>query len=170
MPVRGLVGTDYMKVRPDFKVIQDPFTGEDVAVVPPITPDVALIHALKGDAEGNILVDRIEDDHILAQASRRVIVSVEEMVPSARGSVRHRRLRETPEGMFVSGIYITALVHVPRGAYPTGCRGLYEHDSAHIRQYIEAAKTTTGFQAYLDEYVLAGEPATVSDNPVGSVT
>jgi glutaconate CoA-transferase subunit A len=148
MPVRGFVGSDYLKVRPDFKVIQDPFTGEDVAIVPPLTPNIALIHALKGDPEGNILVDRIEDDHLLAQASQRVIVSVEEIVSPAA-------LAETPEGLFVSGIYVTALVHAPRGAYPTGCRGYYEHDAAHIRQYVEAAKTTEAFRAYLDAYVLA---------------
>jgi len=146
MPVRGLVGTDYVKVRPDFKVIQDPFSGEDVVVVPPVTPDVALIHALKGDGDGNILVDRMEDDHLLAQGSRRVVASVEEMLPSGA-------LADTPEGMFLSGLYVTALVHVPRGAYPTGCRGLYEHDPAEIRAYLEAAKTTEGFQAYLREKV-----------------
>jgi glutaconate CoA-transferase subunit A len=152
MPVRGLVGTDYVKVRPDFKVIQDPFTGEDVVVIPPITPDVALIHALTGDADGNILVDRMEDDHLLAQASRRVVASVEEMLPAV-GAVREPPLQETPEGMLVSGMYITAVVHVPHGAYPTGCRGLYDHDQAAIRAYLEAAKTTEGFQAYLEEYV-----------------
>jgi glutaconate CoA-transferase, subunit A len=147
MPVRGFIGSDYLNARPDFKVIQDPFTGEEVAVVPPITPDVALIHALKGDAEGNLLVDRIEDDHLLAQASQRVIASVEELVPAGA-------LAETSEGLFVSGIYVTALIHAPRGAYPTGCRGYYEHDPAHIRRYVQAAKTTVEFQAYLEEYVL----------------
>lgn len=146
MPVRGLVGTDYTRVRADFKVIQDPFTGEEVVVVPPITPDVAFIHALKGDPEGNVLVDRVEDDHLLAQASKRVIASVEDIVSP-------RALQETPEGMFVSGLYITALVHAPHGAYPTGCRGLYEHDPAQIRAYIEAAKTAEGLQAYLREKV-----------------
>jgi glutaconate CoA-transferase, subunit A len=152
MPVRGFVGSDYLKARPDFKVIQDPFTGEDVAIVPPIAPDVALIHALKGDPEGNILVDRIEDDHLLAQASQRVIVSVEEIVSPAA-------LAETPEGLFVSGIYVTALVHAPRGAYPTACRGYYEHDSAHIRRYVEAAKTTEAFQVYLNACVFANGAA-----------
>jgi glutaconate CoA-transferase subunit A len=147
MPVRGFVGSDYLKVRPDFKVIQDPFTGEEVVVVPPITPDVALIHALKGDSEGNLLVDRIEDDHLLAQASQRVIASVEEVVPDGA-------LAETPEGLFVSGIYVTALVHAPRGAYPTACRGSYECDVDHVRRYVEAAKTLETFRAYVDAYVL----------------
>jgi glutaconate CoA-transferase subunit A len=147
MPVRGFVGSDYLKARPDFKVIQDPFTGEDVVVVPPTIPDVALIHALRGDAEGNLLVDRMEDDHLLAQASRRVIASVEEIVPIGT-------LAETPEGLFVAGIYVTALVHVPHGAHPTACRGYYAHDAAQIRRYLEAAKTPAEFQVYLAEYVL----------------
>jgi glutaconate CoA-transferase subunit A len=153
MPVRGLIGSDYLKVRPDFKVIPDPFTGEDVVVVPPITPDVALIHALAGDAEGNLLVDRIEDDHLLAQASRRVIATVEAIVPSA-GAFASTPLQETPGGLFVSGIYVTAVIHAPRGAYPMGCRGLYEHDAAHVRDYMRAAQTPAGFQGYLEAYVL----------------
>jgi glutaconate CoA-transferase subunit A len=147
MAVRGFMGSDYLKARVDFKVVRDPFTGEEVAVVPPLTPDVALIHALKGDPEGNILVDRIEDDHLLAQSSRRVIASIEEIVPASA-------LAETPEGLFVSGLYVTALVQAPHGAYPTGCRGYYDHDPAHIRSYLEAAKSPEAFEAYLEEYVL----------------
>jgi glutaconate CoA-transferase, subunit A len=146
MPVRGFVGSDYLKARPDFKVIQDPFTGEDVVVVPPTIPDVALIHAHRGDAEGNLLVDRIEDDHLLAQASHRVIASVEELVPTGT-------LAETPEGLFVAGIYVTALVRAPYGAHPTACRGHYAHDADQIRRYLEAAKTPEVFQAYLDAHV-----------------
>jgi glutaconate CoA-transferase subunit A len=152
MPVRGFIGSDYLKARPDFKVIQDPFTGEEVAVVPPVTPDVALIHALQGDSEGNLLVDRIEDDHLLAQASQRVIASVEELVPAGA-------LAETPEGLFVSGVYVTALVHAPNGAFPTACRGYYEYDATCIQRYIEAAKTPDAFRAYLDTYVIEQSPA-----------
>jgi glutaconate CoA-transferase, subunit A len=148
MPVRGFVGSDYLKARPDFKVIQDPFTGEKVVVVPPTTPDVALIHALKGDAEGNLLVDRMEDDHLLAQASHRVIASVEEIVPTGT-------LAETTDGLFVAGIYTAALVHAPHGAHPTSCRGYYAHDAAQIRRYLEAAKSPAAFQAYMAEYVLS---------------
>jgi glutaconate CoA-transferase, subunit A len=150
MPVHGFLGSDYLKVRPDFRVIQDPFTGEDVVVVPPITPNVALIHALKGDPQGNILVDRLEDDHLLAQASQRVIASVEEVVPA--GAVA-----ETPEGLFVPGLYVTALVLAPRGATPTGCRGYYAHDPARLRHYLDAAKTPEAFRAYLDAHVEAPE-------------
>jgi glutaconate CoA-transferase, subunit A len=146
MPVRGFIGSDYLIARPDFKTIQDPFTGEEVAVVPPITPDVALIHALKGDLEGNLLVDRIEDDHLLAQASQCVIASVEEIVPAGA-------LAETPEGLFVSGIYVTAVVYAPHGAYPTACRGYYAYDPVQIRRYVEAAKTADAFRPYLDAYV-----------------
>jgi glutaconate CoA-transferase, subunit A len=148
MPVRGFIGSDYLKARPDFKTIQDPFTGEEVVVVPPITPDVALIHALRGDSAGNLLVDRIEDDHLLAQASQRVIASVEEILPAGA-------LAETPEGLFVSGIYVTAVVHAPHGAYPAACRGYYAHDPVQIRRYMEAAKSSETFRAYLDADVAA---------------
>jgi glutaconate CoA-transferase subunit A len=147
MPVRGFLGSDYLKARRDFRVMQDPFTGEPVVVVPPVTPDVALIHALKGDAAGNLLVDRTEDDHLLAQASHRVIASVEEIVPTGA-------LAETADGLFVAGLYVAALVHAPHGAHPTACRGYYPHDAVQIRRYLEAAKTPAAFQAYLEAYVL----------------
>ncbi len=148
MPVREFIGSDYLNARPDFKVIPDPFTGEKVVVVPPITPDVALIHALKGDTEGNLLVDRLEDDHLLAQASQRVIASVEEIVPA-------EAMPETTEGFFVSSLYVTALVHAPHGALPAACRGYYAHDAAQIRRYVAAARTADAFQAYLDANVFA---------------
>jgi glutaconate CoA-transferase subunit A len=158
MPIRGFIGSDYLKARPDFQVIRDPFTGEEIVVVPPITPDVALIHALQGDLEGNLLVDRIEDDHLLAQASERVIASVEEIVPCGA-------LEETAQGLFVSGLYVTALVHAPHGAFPTACRGYYDYDAGHIRTYVEATKTPEAFRAYLDASVGAeravGRPAGV---------
>jgi glutaconate CoA-transferase subunit A len=151
IPVRGFLGSDYLKARADFWVVRDPFTGEDVVVVPPITPDVALIHAFKGDPDGNILVDRLEDDHLLAQASQCVIASVEEIVPA--GSVA-----ETPEGLFVSGLYVTALVLAPRGAMPTGCRGYYAHDPVHLHRYLQAAKTPDTFRAYLEADIGASGP------------
>jgi glutaconate CoA-transferase subunit A len=78
---------------------------------------------------------------------------VEEIVPAGA-------LAETPDGLFVSGLYVTALVHAPRGAYPTACRGYYEHDPAQIHQYLAAARTPEAFHTYLERYVLAPHAVT----------
>lgn len=147
MPVLGHVGSDYPRLRPDFKVVQDPYSGREVLLVPPIVPDLALIHALKADPHGNLLLEEMEDDALLAQASRRVIASAEEIVqPEA--------LRRSPHGVFLSGIHVSAVVHLPGGAHPTACRGAYGLDDAAIREYVEAGRDEAAFEAHLRRYVL----------------
>lgn len=147
MPVLGHVGSDYPRLRPDFKVIQDPYSGRQVLLVPPIVPDVALIHALRADPEGNLLLEETEDDALLAQASRRVIASAEEIVPP-------EALRASPRGTFLSGIHVSAVVHLPGGAHPTTCRGAYALDDMAIREYVAAAQAEAAFEAYLRRSVL----------------
>lgn len=142
----GHVGSDYEKLRPEFKVIADPYSGKDVLLVPAIVPDVSLIHALQADAEGNLLVDEKEDDFLLAQASRVVVASTEEIVdPDA--------LRRAPYGVRLSAIYVTALVHIWGGAHPTACRGRYGSDAAHLEEYLRLARSDTAFRDYLRRYV-----------------
>jgi len=146
MPVLGHVGSDYPRLRPDFKIIQDPYSGREVLLVPPIVPDVALIHALRADPEGNLLLEETEDDALLAQASRRVIVSAEEIVLP-------EELRRGLRGTFLSGIHVTVVVHLPGGAHPTACRGAYALDDGAIREYVEAGRDDAAFEAYLHHYV-----------------
>jgi len=145
--VPGHVGSDYQKLRPDFKVIADPYSGKDVLLVPAIVPDVSLIHALQADTEGNLLLDEKEDDFLLAQASRVVVASADEIVPPDT-------LRRAPYGVRLSAIYVTALVHVPGGAHPTACRGRYGWDEGHIKEYLRLAGSDAAFRGYLQRYVL----------------
>lgn len=132
MPVRGLFETDYLSVRPDFKVIENPYDGEPIVVVPAINPDVALIHAAKADAFGNFITDPNEDDPLLVKASKRVILSVEEIVSP-------EDLLRDGSGVRVPGIYVDHIVVIPNGAYPTSCFGKYPRDGEKIRAYREAA-------------------------------
>ena len=125
MPVPGHVGSDYTTLRRDFKVIADPYSGNDVLLVPAIVPDVALLHAIQADTEGNLLLDEKEDDALLAQASRVVVASVEEIVAP-------EILRRAPYGFHLSEVHVTALVAAPGGAHPTACHGRYGIDEAHI--------------------------------------
>src|SRR5947207_3497782 len=81
MPVRGHVGSDYERLRPEFRVISNPWAPtERVMLVPPIVPDVALIHAIAATRDGTLLLDHMEDDALLAQASRTVVASAERIV------------------------------------------------------------------------------------------
>lgn len=146
LPVPGHVGSDYERLRPDFKVITDPYSGNDVLLVPAITPDVSLIHALQADADGNLLLDEKEDDFLLAQASRVVVASADEIVASDV-------LRRAPYGIRLSGIHVTALVVAPGGAHPTACRARYGIDEAHITEYLGLAKSDDTFHTYLERYV-----------------
>jgi len=164
VPVRGLLGTDYMKVRPDFKEIANPYDPEErLAVVPAIAPDVAVFHGTRGDRYGNVVASRAADARLIAQASRRAIATVEELVDGDLAA-------EPVRGALVAGIHVTAVVEAPRGAHPTACPGRYEIDRAHVQEYLEAARSDAAFKRYLDRYVLgtrdhAGYLARVADSP-----
>ena len=146
MPVLGHVGSDYERLRPDFKVIKDPYSGRDVLVVPPIAPEVSVIHAIAADVEGNLLLEEKEDDFLLAPASRVVLASAERIVGAGE-------LARMPYGLRLQGIHVTAVVHLPGGAHPTAAHGRYPLDEPHLLEYIEAARADSTFKPYLDRYI-----------------
>ena len=129
MPVAGHVGSDYERLRPEFRVISNPFApAERLMLVPPIRPDVSLIHAIAATADGTLLLDPMEDDALLAQASRVVVASTERVVGS------RDELRLVGDGMILPGIHVTALVEAAGGARPTLVRGVNageDHAVAH---------------------------------------
>jgi glutaconate CoA-transferase subunit A len=148
MPVAGHVGSDYERLRPEFRVIANPFApAERLMLVPAIRPDVALIHAIAATADGALLLDPMEDDALLAQASRVVVASTERVVGS------RDELRLAGEGVLLSGIHVTALVEAPGGARPTLVRGVYSADARHLEEYVAAATDDAAFKRYLDRYV-----------------
>ncbi len=146
MPVLGHVGSDYPRLRPEFKVIADPYSGRDVMVVPPIVPDVAIVHALAADEEGNLVLEEKEDDFLLAPASRVVVASTERIVSAAE-------LTRMAYGLRLQGIHVMAVVHVPGGAHPAAAHARYPLDESHLLEYIEAARADDTFKPYLDRYV-----------------
>ncbi len=148
--VRGLLGSDLLKYRPDLKVEANPFNpGEEVAVAEPIRPDVAVFHALKADRRGNAVTPGLRDDPTMARASRRVIVTVEEIVD---GEVSPR---DALGNTFLAALDVDAVVHAPRGAHPCGCGNSYPVDDRHVKEYLEAAKSEEAFRAYLEKYVFS---------------
>jgi glutaconate CoA-transferase, subunit A len=147
-PVPGLIGSDLMRVRPDFREIPDPYDpAMRVAVVPAITPDVAIVHALGAARDGTLIIPASGDAHLLIQASRFVIATAEEVwdAPPAQISADER---------LIPGIYVDLIAPAPYGAHPLRCGGLYGDDAAQIREYVDAARDGDRFRWYLQEYVL----------------
>ncbi len=147
IPVRGLAGTDVFKRRPDMLIAPNPFDpAEETVVALSTNPDVAILHALRADRDGNAMLRKHGEDVMVAQASRRVIVTAEEIVD--------RVTADDEGGQYISAINVTAVVHAPRGAHPTGVPGYYEADAEHIREYVRASTDDESFRAYLEKYVL----------------
>lgn len=87
-PVPGLLGSDLLSRRPDFRVVDDPFRpGEQVVLVPAITPEYALLRARRADFQGNVIIGTDHDDRLVAQASRHVVVAVEEVRPDGASAL-----------------------------------------------------------------------------------
>ncbi len=148
LPVRGILGSVYLEVNPRFQVIPDPFSGEDLVVVQALNPDVTLIHGSQGDGAGNILIPRVTDWPLAIRAARTVIATVEERVAGP--------LADQPDWRLIPAIHLTALVHQPRGAWPTAFPGYYGPDEEHLGLYLKKAKDPAAFAGYLEEYVFGG--------------
>jgi glutaconate CoA-transferase subunit A len=149
LPVRGILGSAYLAVNPRFRVLADPFSGEELVAVQALTPDVTLVHAARGDSRGNILIPRVSDWRLAIEAARQVIATVEERVEGV--------LQDGPEWRLIPAIWLSALVHCPGGAAPTGYPGYYPQDEAHIALYLQSSRSAAAFARYLEDQVLAGE-------------
>jgi glutaconate CoA-transferase subunit A len=149
MPLRGVLGSDLVKHRDDWKVAQNPFAnGKDpILMVPAIAPDLALFHARWADDEGNVWIGRRRELATIAHASKQSFVTFEE---KRSGNMLDDEL--LAPGV-LSGAYVTAVAQARRGAWPLGVADLYDIDDAHLMRYAKAAKTREGFQRYLDEFV-----------------
>lgn len=148
VPVQAYAGSDIMKRRPqDFTSLEDPFRpGERWVIARSLNPDVALFHGIRGDRKGNVLVEN-QEAFLLAKASKKVIVTVDELVD--------KLVPEEPLKSFIPAMYVAAVVHVPHGAYPTGCAPFYKADEAELQAYTAAAKAEETFRAWLDREVFA---------------
>ena len=149
MPLRGVLGSDLVAGREDWRVAQNPFSAvaDPLLMVAAISPDVALFHARWSDGAGNVWVGRRRELATIAHAARHSYVTVEE---ERAGDMLEDEL--LAPGV-ISAAYITGTACAPRGAWPLGLLDLYAIDDAHVAFYARAAKTREGFQRYLDEFV-----------------
>jgi glutaconate CoA-transferase subunit A len=153
IPLRGVLGSDLVKLRTDWKVSQNPFGDErdPILLIPALQPDIALFHARWADDEGNVWIGRRRELATLAHAARRCFVTYEEKRP---GNMLEDEL--LAPGV-LGALYVTAVALAPRGAWPLGIADVYDIDDAHLMHYARAAKTREGFLRYLDEFVCTPE-------------
>jgi glutaconate CoA-transferase subunit A len=151
MPLRGILGSDLVRHRSDWKVIENPFsggtTGDPILLLPAIQPDVALFHAPLADRQGNVWVGVRRELMLMAHAARTTLVSVEAF--SDKDLLADERLAAGT----IPALYINALAKVANGAWPIGLFGRYAPDHAHLQRYVEMAASASGFEQYVREYV-----------------
>jgi glutaconate CoA-transferase subunit A len=148
IPLRGLIGSDLLAARPDWKVIDNPFQpGDAIAVLPAINPDIALFHAPLADRAGNVYIGRRRELLTMAHASKQTFVTVE--------AISERNLFDDPKlaAGVVPAIYVNRIALAKQGAWPIGLPGHYDADDAAIGRYVQSAKTEEGFRRFLDEWL-----------------
>jgi len=152
MALRGLIGSDILRHRPDWALIDNPFAAEGpdpIVLLPAIRPDVAVFHARWADSQGNVWLGRRRELMTMAHAARRTLVTVEAIF---EGDLLAEE--ELAAGT-LSGLYVDAVAVAPRGAAPLGLHDLYAADTAHLADYARRARTEEGFLSYLAEQGLA---------------
>jgi glutaconate CoA-transferase subunit A len=150
LPLRGVLGSDLVRHRPDWRVIDSPFAADDpILLVPAIRPDVALFHAALADRAGNVWIGVRRELMRMAHAARASLVSVEEITDDDLLADDRTAAGTIP------ALYVSALAEARNGAWPVGLRRRYPADLDHLRRYAALARTAAGFARYLDEFVHA---------------
>jgi glutaconate CoA-transferase, subunit A len=148
---RGYIGVDLAKVNPNIRRITCPFTGEELAAVPALRPDVTVVHALRADRAGNILFEGIvgvQKQAVLA--ARRSLVTVEEIVDDFGP--------RSPNTVILPSWTVTAIACVPGGAHPSYAHGYYKRDNAYYKAWDAIARDRDTFLAWMRTNVLEKGP------------
>jgi glutaconate CoA-transferase subunit A len=145
--MRDYAGTDLPRVNPQIRSVTCPYTGESLATVPALNPDVTIVHAQRADAAGNTQIwGLVGVQKEAAFASQRVIVVVEELVDTAV-------IRADPNRTLIPGIVVAAVVVEPWGAHPSYAQGFYDRDNDFYVAWEAISRDPAKLAAYLDEYV-----------------
>lgn len=152
MPTKSMLGSDmlrhtWLEKNNKFRIMECPFSGEKVVLVPALKPDVAVIHAQHADEDGNVQMlgpTALADEQ--ARASDKVIVTVEKIVSKAT-------IRSRPELTLIPSFIVDVIVEVPYGAHPTSMYAYYDYDIDHLKYAFEQSKDEERFKRYLDEFV-----------------
>ncbi|MGH7389195.1 MAG: CoA transferase subunit A [Candidatus Rokuibacteriota bacterium] len=156
LPALTMLGSD-LAATTGLRQVEDPYTGQRLAAVPALFPDVALLHVHRADRFGNCQIDGYPHmDADMARAAATVLITAEEIVPE-------EQIRSHPDRTVIPGFLVDALVLVPWGSFPHECYGLYEADFDHFEEYTTAIAERGGLamEDYLARYVFS--PPTFTD-------
>jgi glutaconate CoA-transferase subunit A len=145
--LRAFQGTDLPAHNRNIRAVVCPFTGESLAAVPAIRPDVTIIHAQQADRRGNVRLRGIigvQKEAVLA--ARAAIVTVEEIVDSVTDEMN---------AVVLPSWVVGAVCHVPRGAYPSYAHGFYDRDNAFYKAWDEIARDRETFTAWMARHVMS---------------
>jgi len=148
MSMRGLIGSDILAHRPDWKVIDNPFGSNDpIVLLPALKPDVALIHAPMADRAGNVWTGRQRELATMAHAAAKTVVTVE--------TIHDGDLLADPilAAGTLPGFYVDAIALAPKGCWPLSLPDYYPADLEHLAEYAQLAASEDGFARYLERYV-----------------
>jgi glutaconate CoA-transferase subunit A len=148
LPARSMLGSDTLKYS-SAKVVECPFTGDPMCLLPALILDVGLIHVHRADMYGNAQIDGITGFGAeLARASKRLIISAEEIIST-------EEIRDNPEKTIIPYYLVDGVVEAPFGSHPGEMCYVYERDEDQIKEWIEASKTEEKTKAYLEKYIYA---------------
>lgn len=149
LPTRNYVGSDFPRANPAIRSLTCPYSGELLYAVPALTPDVAIVHAQRADAEGNTQIWGLTGvQKESAFAARRVIVVAEEIVEA-------ELIRRDPNRTLIPGFIVQAVVGEPFGAHPSYVQGYYDRDNDFYEEWDAISRDPESLQRYLDEWVLS---------------
>ncbi|MCB1549639.1 MAG: CoA synthetase [Hyphomicrobiaceae bacterium] len=157
IPLRGIIGSDLLTVRPDWKVIENPLAEDGkrdpIVVLPAIRPDFALFHAPKADRHGNVWIGVRREMMLMAHAARETLVSVER--------IEDADFMADPQiaAGTIPALYVSAIAEAPNGAWPVGLFNTYTADQEALASYAAAARSDAGFADWLEATVRASVPA-----------
>jgi glutaconate CoA-transferase subunit A len=144
--LRGYIGTDLVAANPRVRSVECPYTGERLATVPAINPDVTILHAQRADRQGNVgLHGILGAQREAALAARELVVTVEEIV---------EEIPPAMNGIVLPHWVVSAVAHCPGGAYPAYAQGCYARDNAFYQRWDAIAREREGFRSWMDTHVL----------------
>ena len=144
--LRGYLGTDLAVANPRIRHVDCPFTGERLAAVPALNPDVTILHAQRADRRGNVAIHGIVGaQREAAFAAERLVVTVEEVVET---------LPPAMNGIVLPHWMVSAIAHCPGGAYPSYAQGRYARDNGFYRRWDAIARDRAGFRDWMERHVL----------------
>ncbi|MCK4568039.1 MAG: CoA transferase subunit A, partial [Candidatus Thorarchaeota archaeon] len=153
MPLRSMMGTDMVNLRryrgdDKLKVMDCPFTGDKICVVPSIQPDFSIVHVQRVDKLGNAQIDGIVGEDLEgSRCGKKLIVLAEELIDTAE-------VRTRPDQTKIPAMYVDHVVVLPYIAHPMMCHDYYDYDLEHLQMFHKMTRTEEGWQEYLENYIL----------------